>query len=170
MKTQVSTSTKRAPQRRILMTIPAGLAVAIAQTAIDYSKQPPRELQLEAGTSLAIAGFIITFVVLGIFTLLIKATSILAEKAEKAKTPTTAPPTTRVETPTVTKPGEAELVAAAVAAAYTYLSSMQKTISPRYQGGKEDPWVIADRLSPPTLLERGPSLEDLETRRWRESR
>ncbi len=143
----------------------SGVALAVAQAAIDYSKQPPRDLQLEAGTSLAIAGFIITFVVLGIFTLLIKATSLVAERIEARKAATVEKPQVHEEKP------EPDLLLSAVAVAVAHIrkrASPPVTRTYKMAAPGPDPWVLAERISANSLLETRFSLEEYEKKKWRE--
>lgn len=146
-------------------TVFSGVALAVAQAAIDYSKQPPRDLQLEAGTSLAIAGFIITFVVLGIFTVLIKATSLLAERIEARKAATIKKPHVHEEKP------ESDLLLSAVAVAVAHIkrrASPPVMSTHKMEAPGPDPWVLADRISAYSFLEARFSLEEYEKRKWRE--
>jgi len=143
------------------------IVTAVAQAAIDYSKQPPRELQIQAGGSMAIAGFLITFLVLGIFTVLIRITSLLGEKLELRKTETQK---MFVERPAPSLANFSDKIAAAIAVAHVYLREKRATkisLKPPVRHGV-DPWVLSERLGSPNLgfyPELGK--EDIERKKWR---
>lgn len=141
------------------------LAVATAFT-IDYSKQPPRELQLQAGASLAIAGFIVTFLVLGVLTLIIKVIAVIGERVE-AKKAVPAAPATPAAMPAIpvqpTVPADTNVIAAAVAAVHAYLKEKARA------GPKPvvlDAWVLGERVFPPGS-QFADELSLRESARWR---
>jgi len=140
-------------------------AQTIARIAIDYSNQPPRELQIEAGTSLAIAGFIVTFAVLGIFTLLIKTTSYIATLVETKKPPLPPQPEARISRE---KDEAITLVAIATAIAHMLSKERKKPVeAPPSPLSSPDPWVLSERLALRNLDELRFSLEEREKQVWR---
>ena len=149
------------------ITIIPTVVTAVAQAAIDYSKQPPRELQIQAGGSMAVAGFLITFLVLGIFTVLIRITSLLGEKLEMRKIETKK---LFVEKPAPSIANISEKIAAAIAVAQLYLKEKRAakiSLKPPVKHGV-DPWVLSERLGYPNF-EVYPELgrEDIERKKWR---
>ncbi len=150
----------------IVALLPSIVTVMAEVINIDYSKQPPRDLQLSAGASMAVAGFIVTFLVLGIFTILIKIVAVIGERMEAKKASVPAVPTSPApqSTPSATPvPSlDIDIVAVAVAAATMYLKKKKA----KREGGAVDAWVIGERVAPPGSS----ALDELalrETTKWR---
>ena len=133
------------------------IAVVSAFT-INYSIQPPRSMQLKAGASLAIAGFIVTFAVLGVLTVIIKVVAALGARVEAKKKAAgvvavakpaveTVPAAPTVSIAPAAEEVEAEIAAAAVAAVQAYLR--EKEAARAGAPEKVDAWVIGERVSPP---------------------
>ncbi len=129
-------------------------AIAIVSAfTINYSIQPPRSMQLKAGASLAIAGFIVTFAVLGVLTVIIKVVAALgarveARKREAAGVTTVAKPAVKVApVAPAAEEIEKEIAAAATAAVQAYLREKEKTMLKAPE--RIDAWVIGERVSPP---------------------
>ncbi len=148
--------------------LPVMATVQAEVAKIDYSKQPPRNLQLAAGTSMAIAGFIVTFLVLGIFTVLIKIIAILGQKyeARKASVPSIATPSVPSVAPAAPPAMMEDYTGiAAAAAAVAAIIARSRSVAGGRAGGV-DAWVLGERVSP-LGRERGDELSLRESVRWR---
>jgi Na+-transporting methylmalonyl-CoA/oxaloacetate decarboxylase gamma subunit len=147
------------------------VATVYAEVAkIDYSKQPPRSLQLSAGTAMAIAGFIVTFLVLGVFTVLIKLIAIYGHRVETRKASVPALPAkptvaiTPAPAPAIPEQQEIEEAAAAVAAVKQY--HMSRTQARTVRGAGVDAWIIGERVFPPGTP-GGDEISLRESVKWR---